>query len=116
MTYTRQYKDLNFLKAVTTAVLLCAVNPCFAAGKEIVTSLTLLIIIAGLLIIQTALIAGLQHSRLKNKAAKNLLKLHQKDLEQKIQERTQSIHQKNDELETVIQNHKTIAVQLQDTK
>ena len=116
MTYPHQYKDLNFLKAMTMAVLLCAVNPCFAAGKEIVTSLTLLIIIAGLLIIQTALIAGLQHSRLKNKAAKNLLKLHQKDLEQKIQERTQSIHQKNDELETVIQNHKAIAVQLQDTK
>jgi len=95
-------------------LLIC--QPCFALGKEIETSLSLLVIIGGLLIIQTILIAGLQRSRLKNKAAKNLLKLHQKELEDKIQERTQSLHHKNTELETAIQNHKTIAVQLQDTK
>lgn len=98
------------------ASCICAINPCFAAGREVETSLTLLIIIAGLLVIQTILIAGLQHSRIKNKAAKNLLKSHQKELEQKIQERTQSLHQKNNELENAIQSHKTIAVQLQDTK
>ncbi|GGY70017.1 hypothetical protein GCM10011613_13000 [Cellvibrio zantedeschiae] len=80
------------------------------------TSLSLLIIIAGLLVIQTILIAGLQRSRIKNKAAKNLLKLHQKELEQKIQDRTQSLYQKNTELENAIQSHKIIATQLQDTK
>jgi len=99
-----------------SAMLLCATNPCFAAGKEVEASLTLLLIIAGLLVIQTLLIAGLQRSRIKNKAARNLLKLHQKELEQKIQERTLSLHQKNNELETAIQNQRFIAAQLQDTK
>jgi two-component system, NtrC family, sensor kinase len=104
------------LQALLLASFACAINPCFAAGKEIETSLSLLIVIAGLLVIQTALIAGLQRSRLKNKAAKNLLKDHQTELEQKIQDRTQSLHQKNNELEVAIQSHKTIAAQLQDTK
>jgi len=102
--------------SIMLAVCLCAANPCFAAGREVEASFTLLLIIAGLLVIQTLLIAGLQRSRLKNKAARNLLKLHQRELEQKIQERTQSLHQKNSELETAIQNQKIIAVQLQDTK
>jgi len=102
--------------ALFTGIWLCLANPCFAVGREVETSLSLLIIIAGLLIIQTVLIAGLQRSRIKNKAAKNLLKLHQKELEQKIQERTHSLHQKNAQLETAIRNHKIIAVQLQDIK
>ena len=108
--------NAQIFKAILTASCVWAINPCFAAGKEVEASFSLLMIIAALLIIQTALIAGLQRSRLKNKAAKNLLKHHQKELEQKIQDRTQSLHQKNHELETAIQNHKTIAVQLQDTK
>ncbi len=106
----------SFQKRVTLAICLCVTNPCFAAGKEVEASFTLLIIIAGLLVIQTLLIAGLQRSRIKNKAARNLLKLHQRELEQKIQERTQSLHQKNSELEAAIQNQKIIATQLQDTK
>lgn len=91
-------------------------QPCFALGDENLVSMSLLIIIGVLLIIQTILIVGLQRSRLKNKAAKNLLLLHKKELEDKIQERTQSLHHKNTELETAIHNHKTIAMQLQDTK
>ncbi|RYY75565.1 MAG: PAS domain S-box protein [Gammaproteobacteria bacterium] len=106
----------NIQRCFVLSLCLCATNTCFAAGKEVEASFTLLIIIAGLLIIQTLLIAGLQRSRLKNKAARNLLKLHQKELEQKIQERTHSLHQKNNELETAIQNQKIIAIQLQDTK
>jgi two-component system, NtrC family, sensor kinase len=94
----------------------CLANPCYAVRKEVETSLSLLIIIAALLVIQTLLIVGLQRSRLKNKAAKNLLKAHQKDLELKIQERTQSLHKKNIELEHAIATQKIIAVQLQDTK
>ena len=116
MTYPIAKTNISYLKAITLGSWLCATSPCFAAGKEIGTSLSLLVIIAGLLIVQTILIAGLQHSRLKNKAARHLLKLHQKELEDKIQERTQSLHQKNNQLETAIQNHKTIAMQLQDTK
>ena len=109
----------DFIAKINTMMIgawLFLSQPCFALGKEIETSLSLLVIIGGLFIIQTILIAGLQRSRLKNKAAKDLLTLHQKELEDRIQERTQSLHLKNTELETAIQNHKTIAVQLQDTK
>lgn len=116
MNHTLARINASIFKAMLMATCVCVINPCFAAGREVETSLNLLIIIAGLLVIQTILIAGLQRSRIKNKAAKNLLKLHQKELEQKIQERTQSLHQKNNELENAIQSHKAIAVQLQDTK
>jgi two-component system NtrC family sensor kinase len=116
MNYMHSRISTSVLNTMLMASGLCAANPCFAAGREVETSLSLLIIIAGLLVIQTLLIAGLQRSRIKNKAAKNLLKLHQKELEQKILERTQSLHQKNNELESAIQSHKIIAVQLQDTK
>jgi len=116
MSSTSARINIALAKAIVLAGYACAVNPCFAAGREIETSLSLLVIIAGLLVIQTILIAGLQRSRLKNKAAKNLLKAHQKELEKKIQDRTQSLHQKNNELETAIQSHKIIATQLQDTK
>lgn len=114
-------KHLSQLKpALANATLaiggLCLANPCYAVRKEVETSLSLLIIIAALLVVQTILIVGLQRSRLKNKAAKNLLKAHQKDLELKIQERTQSLHKKNIELEHAIATQKIIAVQLQDTK
>lgn len=91
-------------------------SSCEASNADGETSLSLLVIIAGLLIVQTILIAGLQRSRLKNKAARSLLKLHQKELEQKIQDRTQSLNQKNTELENAVQSHKLIATQLQDTK
>ncbi len=94
----------------------CAVSSCGISNTDGETSLSLLVIIAGLLIIQTVLIAGLQRSRLKNKAARTLLKLHQKELEQKIRDRTQSLNQKNTELESAVQSHKLIASQLQDTK
>lgn len=78
--------------------------------------ISLTVIIVLLLVIQMVLIIGLQRSRLKNKKAKNLLKQHQKELEQKITDRTQSLHQKNAELETLIGNQKQLAAQLQDTK
>ena len=116
MTHTTTKFHLTTTKVMILGSWLGLSQPCFALGKEVETSLGLLFIIAGLLIIQTILIAGLQRSRLKNKAAKNLLKLHQKELEDKILERTQSLHHKNTELEIAIQNHKTIALQLQDTK
>jgi two-component system, NtrC family, sensor kinase len=80
------------------------------------TSDILMVLIAILVILQSFLIIGLQHSRLKNKGARNTLIIHQKDLEQKIQERTQNLHHKNIELETAIENQKTIALQLLDTK
>ena len=116
MTQTHSKACLTMINTIMVGCWLSFSQSCWAIDKEIETSLSLLVIIAGLLIIQTILIAGLQRSRLKNKAAKNLLKLHQKELEDKIQERTQTLHQKNTQLETAIRNHKIIAVQLQDTK
>jgi two-component system NtrC family sensor kinase len=116
MTYKPTRPSSGLYKAKLLALCACAISSCNASDSDGETSLSLLVIIAGLLAIQTILIAGLQRSRLKNKAAKNLLKLHQKELEQKIQDRTQSLHQKNIELENAIQSHKLIATQLQDTK
>jgi len=108
--------SLNLPSRLLMLSLLTVTHKTYAAGKEVETSESLIVIIAILLIVQTLLIIGLQRSRLKNKAAKNLLKLHQKDLEEKIQERTQSLHQKNLELENSIKTQKIIASQLQDTK
>lgn len=116
MTHKPTRLRTGFYKASLLTLFICALSSCNITGSDGETSLSLLVIIAGLLGIQTILIAGLQRSRLKNKAAKNLLKLHQKELEQKIQDRTQSLHQKNSELENAIQSHKLIATQLQDTK
>lgn len=78
------------------------------------THLTTTILI--LVVMQLVLIIGLQRSRLKNKKAKNLLKQHQKELEEKINERTQSLGVKNAELESLIGNQKILANQLQETK
>ncbi len=89
--------------------------PCSAADESEI-SLGLFIVIVCLLIVQTLLIVGLQRSRLKNKATKNLLALHKKELELKVHERTQSLHQKNLELELAINDQQNIALQLQETK
>ena len=77
---------------------------------------TILIIIVCLLALQTLMIIGSQRSRLKNKGARNTLKIQQKSLEQKIQERTQRLYQNKIELETAIEDQKVIALQLLDTK
>lgn len=87
------------------------------AGEQTPTyNPVLMAVVLGLIGLQSLLIIGLQRSRLKNKAAKNLLKAHQRDLELRIQDRTQNLHNNNHELETAIENHKAIAVQLMDTK
>lgn len=91
-------------------------NNCFAANVTINVQQALSIVIPCLLLLQTIIIVSLQRSRIKNKGARSSLQILRKDLEQKIQERTQNLHQKNIELETAIEDYKSIALQLQDTK
>lgn len=101
---------------ITLGLVSFMTQACHAAGAEPSNDRWLTFLLLVLVILQSFLIAVLQRSRLKNKGAKNTLKIQQKDLEQKILERTQNLHQKNIELEIAIENHKTIAVQLLDTK
>lgn len=96
--------------------LLLATN-CYAdTGEGTVITQTILVTIVVLLALQTLLIIGLQRSRLKNKGARNTLRIQQKDLEEKIQERTQNLYQNKIELEIAIEDQKAIALQLLDTK
>ncbi len=69
-----------------------------------------------LLILQTALIVGLQRSRLSNKRAKKALKESQKALEEKIQDRTKSLHRINDLLLDEVSRHEQTGRQLRETK
>lgn len=69
-----------------------------------------------LLILQTILIIGLQRSRLSNKRARRALKESQKALEQKIQDRTQSLHRINDLLLDEVARHEQTGRQLRETK
>lgn len=69
-----------------------------------------------LLILQTALIIGLQRSRLSNKRAKKALKESQKALEDKIRDRTKSLHRINDLLLDEVARHEQTGRQLRETK
>ncbi len=69
-----------------------------------------------LLILQTVLIIGLQRSRLSNKRARKALKESQKALEEKIQDRTKSLHRINDLLIDEVARHEQTGRQLRETK
>lgn len=69
-----------------------------------------------LLIVQTLLIMGLQRSRLNNKRAKKTLREAQKALEQRIQERTDSLNKINQLLMDEVSRHEATGHQLRETK
>src|SRR5690606_36126331 len=69
-----------------------------------------------LLILQTLLIIGLQRSRLSNKRARKALKESQKVLEQRILERTESLHTTNNLLVDEVARHEQTGRQLRETK
>lgn len=69
-----------------------------------------------LLIVQTLLIIGLQRSRLNNKRAKKTLRESQKALEQRIQERTDSLNKINQLLMDEVSRHEATGHQLRETK
>lgn len=74
------------------------------------------ILIIALLLLQTLLIIGLQRSRMSNKRARNSLRESQKALEQRIRERTNSLHLTNDLLINEVARHEQTGRQLRETK
>lgn len=74
------------------------------------------ILVIFLLVLQTLLIIGLQRSRLSNKRARRALKESQKALEEKIQDRTKSLHRINDLLIDEVARHEQTGRQLRETK
>lgn len=74
------------------------------------------ILVVFLLVLQTLLIIGLQRSRLSNKRARKALKESQKALEEKIQDRTKSLHRINDLLIDEVARHEQTGRQLRETK
>lgn len=73
-------------------------------------------IIGALLLLQTLLIAGLQRSRLSNKRARKALYKSQKDLEEKVRERTESLHKTNHQLYQEIGRHEATELLLRETQ
>lgn len=69
-----------------------------------------------LVMLQTLLIIGLQRSRMSNKRARNALKESQKELEQKIRERTESLYLTNNLLVDEVARHEQTGRQLRETK
>lgn len=74
------------------------------------------IVVILLLVLQTLLIIGLQRSRLSNKRARKALKESQKELEEKILERTESLHTTNNLLIDEVARHEQTGRQLRETK
>lgn len=69
-----------------------------------------------LILLQTAFIIGLQRSRMSNKRARNALRESQKALEQRITERTESLHLTNNLLIDEVARHEQTGRQLRETK
>lgn len=74
------------------------------------------IVVILLLVLQTLLIIGLQRSRLSNKRARKALKESQKELEEKILDRTESLHTTNNLLIDEVARHEQTGRQLRETK
>lgn len=76
----------------------------------------LFVIIIGLLLVQTLLIAGLQRSRVKYKEARHSLKRSQKVLEERVVERTNTLRILNNQLYEEIARHEITEELLQETQ
>ncbi|MDO3382517.1 two-component system sensor histidine kinase NtrB [Gilvimarinus algae] len=74
------------------------------------------VIILILLMLQTTLIIGLQRSRLKIKHARQALFESQKELEEKVRDRTESLHSTNDQLYQEIGRHEATELLLRETQ
>ncbi len=74
------------------------------------------VLIVLLLLLQTLLIIGLQRSRLNNKRARHSLRLAQIQLEERIDERTQSLHKINNLLVDEVARHEATGFLLRETK
>jgi two-component system NtrC family sensor kinase len=74
------------------------------------------ILVIFLMLLQTLLIIGLQRSRTSNKRARNALRESQKELEQRIRERTDSLYLTNNLLIDEVARHEQTGRQLRETK
>lgn len=73
-------------------------------------------VIALLLLLQSLLIIGLQRSRLNNKRARNALRRNQAELEARIDERTESLNQTNQQLQDEVAQHQVTEILLRETQ
>lgn len=117
-------KGIRFNRPLTVALWRCAAMAVAALypaaalaqdGPGWGTSI-LWTVIALLLLLQTLLIVGLQRSRLNNKRARKALGRTQLELEQRIAERTESLHQTNNQLQDEISHHQATEILLRETQ
>ncbi|MBV1880179.1 MAG: PAS domain S-box protein [Pseudomonadales bacterium] len=76
----------------------------------------LISLLATIITIQTIIIFGLQRSRLKNKKAKQHLSLSHKELEKRVDERTERLSTTNERLQHEVSRHELTEALLQETK
>lgn len=96
--------------------LLFPATPSQAGLLESANNLVLWVVISLLLALQTLLIIGLQRSRLSNKRARKALKQSQKELEQRIAERTTTLEITNLKLQDEIIRHEATVLLLRETQ
>lgn len=109
------------IRHITTCVIIAhclMASPSYADTPDAYTGYTpfMSITVITLLVMQTLLIVGLQRSRVNNKRAKKALRESQKELEQRIKERTESLHKINQLLMDEVSRHEATGYQLRETK
>lgn len=104
--HTKLSPAVKRVGAIFVGLLLCGVaNIALASNVTANNNGLLVVIIVVLLGLQWALIVGLQRSRLSNKKARLALAQSQKALEDKVAERTESLHASNEQLHQETQGH-----------
>ncbi|MDQ2078016.1 nitrogen regulation protein NR(II) [Marinimicrobium sp. ABcell2] len=99
-----------------TVIGLCLPASAWGAEPSGSLGISLLVAILLLLLLQTLLIVGLLLSRRHNKRAQISLKDTQKELERRIAERTDSLHQMNNQLHDEIAHHQATEILLRETQ
>lgn len=112
----QHHPALRHLPAGVTLLLCLSWSSQALAAAPLSEKNWLLIIIIILLGLQSALIIGLQRSRLNNKHARHALYQSQKELEAKVRDRTESLHLTNDQLYEEIGRHEATELLLRETQ
>jgi two-component system NtrC family sensor kinase len=98
------------------ACLLLLISGCTEISAAASGNQFLWVVISLLLVMQTLLIIGLQRSRLHNKRARQALKESQKELKQRITERTTTLELTNLKLQDEIIRHEATVLLLRETQ
>ncbi len=113
---------LRLTQSITLLAPLCALlatPPLWAqedGGDSFWLSHPAWLVVGLLLLLQTLLIIGLQRSRLSNKRDRNNLKQTQKELVERLVERTESLHRSNDQLQDEVAHHQATEILLRETQ